>query len=250
MSDFDRNYARTVPMDRADMSVDAGLRSFMLGVYNKLAGGLALSAALAWTTAFFEPVRNMLFTPTGGATGLGMVVSFAPLAVLLFGMGAARTARGASTIYWLLTALIGASLGYVFLRYNLGAVFTAFLSTAVAFGALSLFGYTTKKDISGWGSFLMMGLVGVIAVMLISFVASMLGFGFMTNALYLILNAVIVLIFAGFMAYDTQRLKMMYYQIAGDVEAMGVATSMGALSLYLSIINMFQALLAIFGNRN
>ena len=250
MSDFDRNYARTVPVDRADMSVDAGLRSFMLGVYNKLGLGLLLSGALAWTTAYFEPVRNMLFTANGGATGLGLAVTFAPLAIILFGMGAARTSRGASVIYWLLTGLIGASMGYVFLRYNLGSVFTAFLATAVAFGGLSLWGYTTKRDISGWGSFLFMGLIGVIGVMLISMVASLLGFGFMNGALSLIMNVVIVLIFAGFMAFDTQRLKMMYYEIAGDAEAIGVATSMGALSLYLNIINMFQALLAIFGNRN
>jgi uncharacterized protein len=243
MSDFDRNYARTVPADRADMSVDAGLRSFMLGVYNKLAIGVAISGALAWITGTFPPVRDMLFTPSGGSTMLGMVVAFAPLGVLLFGMGAARTARGASVIYWLLVSLIGASLGYVFVRYGLGSISTAFLSTAVAFGGLSLWGYTTKKNISGWGSFLFIGLIGVI-------VASLLNIFLKSPALYFVINAAVVLVFAGFMAFDTQRLKMMYYQIAGDREAMGVATSMGALSLYLNIINMFQAILALFGSRD
>jgi len=248
MSDFNRSHARSIPVDRADMSVDAGLRSFMLGVYNKLGLGLLLSGALAWATGL-GPLAGLLMDANGRNTTLGWVVSLAPLGIILFGMGAARSARGASVMYWLLTALIGASLGRVFVMYNLGSVFTAFLATAVAFGALSRFGYTTKKDISGWGTFLFMGLIGVIGVMLISMVLSLFGVQMMGGALFFILNAAIVLIFAGFMAFDTQRLKMMYYEIAGDAEAMSVATSMGALSLYLNIINMFQALLALFGNR-
>ena len=249
MSDLDRNYSRAIPADRADMSVDAGLRSFMLGVYNKLAGGLVLSGALAWVTAYVDPVRDMLFktsAATGGFAGYtiaGYIVVFAPLAVILFGMGAARSAKGASTLYWTLVALIGASLGTVFLVYNLGSISTAFLSTAVAFGSLSLWGYTTKKDISGWGSFLMIGMVGII-------IASLANMFFKSPAMYFVINAVVVLVFAGLTAYDTQRLKLTYYGLRGDVEAIGAATSMGALSLYLNFINMFQALLALFGNRN
>lgn len=250
MSDFNRNHARAVPMDRADMSVDAGLRSFMLGVYNKLGLGLVLTAALAWATGL-GPLSGLLFSRATGVTALGWVVTLAPLGIILFGMGFARTARGASIMYWLLTSLIGASMGTIFIRYNLDSISLAFLSTAVAFGGLSLFGYTTKKDLTGLGTFMMMGLIGVIGLSLISMVAGMLGFGFMNSGLSFMINIAVVVIFAGFMAYDTQRLKMMYYQVAGDVEAMGVATSMGALSLYLNIINMFQALLAIFGgNRN
>ena len=248
MSDYDRNYASAIPADRADMSVDAGLRSFMLGVYNKLALGLVLSGALAWVTSSVEPVRDLLFkTTAGGAfagyTIPGYIVVFAPLAVILFGMGAARSAKGATALYWTVVSLIGASMGTVFLVYNLGSISTAFLSTSVAFGSLSLWGYTTKKDISGWGSFLMIGVVGII-------IASIANMFFKSPAFYYVINAVVVLLFAGLTAYDTQRLKLTYYGLRDDVEALGAATSMGALSLYLNFINMFQALLALFGNRN
>ncbi len=250
MSDFNRGYARTVPADRADMSVDAGLRSFMLGVYNKVALGLVLSAALAWVTSQVAPVRDLLYvvTPDGrlaGMTVLGMIVAFAPLAVLLFSMFAMRKAspKSASILYWVVVSLIGASLGVLGLVYTGASLFSTFLITATAFGALSLFGYTTKKNLTGFGSFLMIGLVGLLLAMLVNvFIQS--------SMMAFIISAAGVLIFAGLIAYDTQRLKMQYYELAGDSTAMGVATSYAALNLYLDFINLFRFLLYFLGVRN
>src|SRR5436189_4273670 len=160
MSDFNRGYS--VPTDRADMSVDAGLRSFMLGVYNKMSLGLVLSAALAWLTGAYPPVRDLMFQVSGNRIGysvIGMVVAFAPLAVLLFSGFAIKnqTPRTAGIVYWTVVSLIGASLGVLMLRYTGGSIASTFLITASAFGALSLVGYTTKKDLTGFGSFLIMG---------------------------------------------------------------------------------------------
>lgn len=247
MSDFNRGYARPIPTDRADMSVDAGLRSFMLGVYNKVALGLVLSAALAYLTGSFAPVRDMMFTVANGRVGysiFGMVVAFAPLAVILFSGFALKnvTPKAAAATYWTIVTLIGASLGVVVLRYTGESIGSTFLLTATAFGGLSLVGYTTKKDLTGMGSFLIMGLWGLIGASLINI--------FLHNSMMaFVVNVLGVLIFAGLIAYDTQRLKMTYYQLEGNDAGKSVATSYGALSLYLDFINLFQFLLAFFGNR-
>ena len=247
MSDFNRDYARSIPADRADMSVDVGLRSFMLGVYNKVALGLVLSAGLAFLTSSFAPVRDLMFTVANGRVGysiLGMVIAFAPLAVILFGSFAMKkaTPKTAGILYWTIVSLIGASLGVVVLRYTGTSIASTFLLTATAFGALSLFGYTTKKDMTAFGSFLIMGVWGLLGASLINM---FLGNGMMA----MIINGLGVFIFAGLIAYDTQRLKMQYYELGGDQAAMGVATSWGALSLYLDFINLFQFLLAFMGDR-
>ncbi|HEX5378842.1 MAG TPA: Bax inhibitor-1/YccA family protein [Phenylobacterium sp.] len=249
MSDFNRGYARTVPADRADMSVDAGLRSFMLGVYNKVALGLVLSAALAFLTGAYPPVRDLMFraTPDGRFAGfslIGMVVSFAPLVILLGSGFAMRnpTARSAGILYWTIVSLIGASLGVVVLVYTGASIASTFLITAAAFGGLSLVGYTTKKDLTGFGTFLIMGVFGLLIASLVNMFLHLAAIAFIVNILG-------VLIFAGLIAYDTQRLKMSYYQLGGDTQAMGVATSYGALSLYINFINLFQFLLQFLGNR-
>lgn len=247
MSDFNRDFARTIPADRADMSVDVGLRSFMLGVYNKVALGLVLSGGLAFVTSSVPAVRDMMFTVANGRVGyslLGMVIAFAPLAVILFAGFVLKNAtpRTAGAIYWTIVSLIGASLGVVVLRYTGTSIASTFLLTATAFGALSLVGYTTKKDLTAFGSFLIIGAWGLIGAMLINmFVAS--------SMMAFIINALGVLIFAGLIAFDTQRLKMQYYELGGNQAAMGVATNWGALSLYLNFINLFQFLLAFLGDR-
>ncbi|HEX3699401.1 MAG TPA: Bax inhibitor-1/YccA family protein [Phenylobacterium sp.] len=247
MSDFNRGYARSVPTDRADMSVDAGLRAFMLGVYNKMALGLLLSAGLAWLTGSFAPVRDMMFTVAQGRvgyTGIGMLVAFAPLAVILFSAFAIRnqSPRAANITYWAVVSLIGASFGVLVLRYTGASIASTFLITAAAFGGLSLVGYTTKRDLTGLGSFLIMGVWGLVIAMLVSMFWHPAGFS-------LIISALGVLIFAGLTAYDTQRLKLTYYHLGGDQTAMSVATSYGALSLYLDFINLFQFLLQFLGSR-
>ncbi len=252
MSDFRNGFTNVAPAS-ADMSVDAGLRSFMLGVYNKVALGLLVSAALAWITGSYPPVRDLLYAtqvfPDGvlritGFTILGMIVAFAPLVVLLGSNFVMKnpTAASAGGLYWLIVALIGASMGTVVLMYTGASVVSTFLITAAAFGALSLWGYTTKKDLSGFGSFLIIGVIGLI-------IASLVNMFLQNGLMQLIISAVGVLLFAGLTAYDTQRLKMTYYQLGGNQQAMGVATSYGALSLYINFINMFQFMLALFGGR-
>jgi uncharacterized protein len=247
MSDLNRGYARTVPADRVDMSVDAGLRSFMLGVYNKVALGLVLSAALAYLTGQFAPIRDLLYIQTARGYGMtlpGMIIAYAPLAVVLFGMFGMRNAtpRSSGVYYWTLVSLLGAGLGGITLVYTGASIATTFLITATAFGGLSLFGYTTKKDLTGFGSFLMVGLIGLVVAMLVNM--------FLHNSMMdFIISIIGVLIFAGLIAWDTQRLKMTYYDLGGDQAAMGVATNFGALSLYLDFLNLFMFLLRLFGDR-
>jgi uncharacterized protein len=249
MSDYNRGSTRAIPAGHADMAVDAGLRAFMLGVYNKLALGLVLSAALAWITVDFAPVTSLLYvtTPDGrlvGFTMLGTILRFAPLAVLLFAMFGMKnpSPRSAGVLYWTIVSLIGAGLGVWLLMYTGASVATTFLITAASFGALSLVGYTTKKDLSGFGSFLIMGLFGLV-------IASLVNMFLQSSAMGFIISIVGVLIFAGLIAYDTQRLKMTYYELGGDQAAMGVATNYGALSLYLDFINLFQFLMSLLGAR-
>lgn len=246
MSDFRNGYS--IPAN-ADMSVDAGLRSFMLGVYNKLALGLVVAGALAWVVGNVPAVTSLLYvqTATGlSMTVLGMVLQFLPL-VLIFGsmfFMKNPTAGGTSLLYWAVVSSMGASLGWVFLRYTGSSVASTFFITAAAFGGLSLFGYTTKKDLSGFGSFLIMAVIGLV-------IASIVNMFLGSSMLYWIITYAGVLIFSGLIAYDTQRLKMTYYAIGGDRNAMGVATSFGALNLFIDFVNLFLFLLRIFGgNRN
>jgi uncharacterized protein len=245
MSDFDRGLATPTTASAPDMAVDSGLRSFMLGVYNKVALGLVLSGALAYVTGNVPAVRDLLWQTDAmgrrGFTILGMVIAFAPIGILLFqGFARKQSPRSAGIMYWAIVALIGASMGSIFLLYSLPGIAQTFLVTAVAFGGLSLVGYTTKRDLTAMGSFLIMGLWGLI-------VASLLSFFFHSPALVFAINAIGVLIFAGLIAADTQRLKMMYYQLGGDQAAMSVATSWGALNLYLDFINLFRFLLYFMG---
>jgi FtsH-binding integral membrane protein len=241
----DRGFTRSIPAS-LDMSVDAGLRSFMLGVYNKVGLGLVWSAMLAFLTGTYAPVRDLMFRVSDngaiGYTGLGMVVAFAPLAVLLIGGFAMRnpTARSAGAIYWTVVTLMGASLGIVALAYTGASIFSTFLITASAFGALSLVGYVTKRDLTAMGSFMIVGLFGII-------IASLVNMFLHSSGMAFIINVLGVLIFSGLIAYDTQRLKMTYYQLGGNESAMGVATSYGALTLYLDFINLFMFLLRLFG---
>jgi len=249
MSDFNRGFAR--PFSRpTDMSVDTGLRAFMLGVYNKVALGLVLSGALAWVTSH-HPVVDYLFrvvqTPYGqqvGYTPIGMALAFAPLLILLGSSFFMRTAtpQNSGVLYWSIVALLGASLGVDVLRFTGESVATTFFVTAAGFGALSLFGYTTKRDLAPVGSFLIVGLFGII-------IASLVNMFLHSSMLAFVVSVLGVLIFAGLIAWDTQRLKATYYHVGGDSAAMGVATNYGALSLYLDFINLFQFLLMFMGNR-
>ena len=241
---FESNRLNT-PVNPADMdmAVNQGLRSFMLGVYNKMAIGLLLTAGISYAMATIVPASVLAVVYTAP---LVWVVMFAPLAILLISSFAMRkpSPLGANLVYWSVVSLIGVSMGLIIMTYlrqpdGMEIIAKAFLTTAIAFGGLSLWGYTTKKDLSGWGTFLIMGVVGIIVASILNM------FLFQSSMMHMIISVVGLLIFAGLTAYDTQRLKRMYYSIQGDVRAMSVATTYGALSLYLDFVNMFQFLLAL-----
>jgi hypothetical protein len=249
MTDFNRSAPRAALPAGADMAHDAGLRGFMIGVYNKVALGLVLSGAIAYLTSSVPAIRDLLFVVDGagrlaGVTPLGMIVAFAPLIILLgaaFGMRE-PSPRSSGWLYWGIVSLIGASLGVVVLRYTGQSVATTFFVTAAGFGALSLFGYTTRRDLGPVGSFLIVGLFGLI-------IASIVNIFVRSNAVAFVISAAGVLIFAGLIAYDTQRLKLTYYALGADQAARGVATNYGALTLYINFINLFQFLLHFMGQR-
>jgi uncharacterized protein len=245
MSDFNRGLTPPTSVV-TDLSVDEGLRAFMLGVYTKVGLGLVLSAALAYVTGTVPQVQQYLFSrdETGriGLTILGMIVMWAPLAIILFQTFIRRSAtpQSAAFTYWAIVALIGASFGIWFLVYPVANIVQTFLVTAIAFGGLSLVGYTTKRNLTGMGNFLLMGLMGLI-------VASLAMFFFHSPALWFAINLLGVLIFAGLIAANTQQMKLTYHQVGGDAAAMNVATSQGALILYLDFINLFRFLLYFMG---
>lgn len=244
MSDFRNGYS-TAPAT-ADMSVDAGLRSFMLGVYNKLALGLVVAGILAYVTGNVPAVQELLFARNAdgriGLTMLGMIVQFSPLVMLFGSMFFMKnpTAGGVNLLYWAVVGTIGAGMGILFLRYTGESIASTFFVTAAAFGGLSLFGYTTKKDMSGMGSFLIMGVIGLVIAMVVNMFPQ-------SGVMALIISGIGVLIFSALIAFDTQRLKMTYYSLGGDQAAMGVATGFGALSLFINFVNLFQFLLMFLG---
>ncbi len=254
MNDF--NFARTgqMPAGAMDASVDAGLRKFMLGVFNKMGLGLALTAGIAYIF-YATPLINLFFATNaaGQVTGLSIfyyVVAFGPLAIL-FGSAFLMknpSPAGANVVYWSVVALIGASMGLLLTVYGgrpdgMITVAKAFLTTAIAFGGLSLWGYTTKKDLTGWGNFLIMGVIGLI-------VASIVNMFLASSLMSFIISLAGVGIFAALTAFDTQRLKFQYYELGGDQRAMSVATTYGALSLYINFINMFQFILALMSSND
>ena len=243
---------------RTDAQVDQGLRAFMLGVYNNMILGLAVSALvalgvnkLAVTTDQSQAVAkmgNQLLTSFGRTlytTPLMWVVALAPLAFIFFfsfrmEKMSAATAR---TTFLAFAAVMGASLSTVLLRYTGASVTQTFFVTAAAFGGLSLYGYTTQRSLSGMGSFLMMGLIGLL-------LAGLVNIFLQSPALQFAISGIGVLIFAGLTAYDTQKLKEMYLYGNYDSETAAKVSVYGALTLYLDFINMFQFLLAFMGNRN
>ncbi|WP_339914296.1 Bax inhibitor-1/YccA family protein [uncultured Brevundimonas sp.] len=245
MNDFRNGFSRPVPAT-ADMAVDSGLRAFMLGVYNKLALGLVVAGALAYVTGNVPEVQALLFQQAAdgriGLTMLGMVVQFSPLVMLFGSMFFMKnpTAGGVNLLYWGVVATIGAGMGVLFLIYTGTSIATTFFVTAAAFGGLSLFGYTTKKDMSGMGTFLIMGVIGLVIAMVVNMFLQ-------SGVMALVISGLGVLIFSGLIAYDTQRLKMTYYQLGGNEAAMGVATGFGALSLFINFVNLFQFLLMFMG---
>jgi uncharacterized protein len=231
----------------SQVQIDQGLRSYMLRVYNYMGAGLAITGAAAYGTFHAAVDAAGALTPFGNAifvSPLKWALILAPLAMVMFLSFRIEkmSVSAAQTTFWAYAALVGVSFGSLGLIYTAGSIAQVFFITAGAFGALSLFGYTTKRDLTGLGSFLFMGLIGLI-------IASLVNLYFQNGMMSLILSAVSVLIFTGLTAYDTQQIKEMYYE-ADDVATIGRKAIMGALRLYLDFINLFLSLLRLFGNRN
>ncbi len=241
-------------------AIDEGLRAHMNKVYGTMSVGMLITFAAAWAISGLavtsDPAgataalrEGQYLTDLGYAlyaSPLKWVIMFAPLA-FIFGFGAGINRMSAATaqlVFYAFAFVMGLSISSIFLVYTGASIIQVFLATSVAFAGLSLWGYTTKKDISAWGSFLIMGVIGLIVVSIINiFIQS--------PAMAFAISAIGVLIFAGLTAYDTQRIKTEYIAHAqhGDSEWLGKAAIMGALNLYLNFINMFMFLLQLFGSR-
>lgn len=217
---------------------DAGLRSYMLGVYNTMASGVLLTGIVALSLAATGVAASLFAHPI-----LRWVAIFAPLImIMVMGFKAQKmSTAGMKTFFYAFAGVMGISMSVIPLIYSGTSIATTFFATAIAFLSLSFYGYTTKKDLSGLGTFFMMGLVGLIVVMIANFFIQ-------STALSLAISAIGVLLFAGLTAYDTQKIKSMYAHVAGT-DMMGKTVIMGALTLYLDFINMFQFLLSFLGNR-
>jgi len=239
-----RSYQARPAGVRVEAEIDQGLRAYMLKVYNLMALGLAITGLAAWG-AF-----NAAVTPTGELTAFGQliyasafrwVVILAPLAVVFFLSFRVHkmSVSAAQTTFWAYAALVGLSLSTIFLVYTGTSIVRTFFITAASFGALSLWGYTTRRDLTGMGSFLIMGLFGLIIAMLVNLFLQ-------SSALQFAISAIGVLIFAGLTAYDTQKIKEMYFE-GDDVLVAGRKAIMGALTLYLDFINLFMFMLQFLG---
>ncbi|MBM3527749.1 MAG: Bax inhibitor-1/YccA family protein [Alphaproteobacteria bacterium] len=270
MSDYDRSVANAQigqTMGRT-VAVDEGLRAYMLHIYNYMVLGLAITGLAALGVYMLSVTGDisqaakitrggaevaaripggMFLTPVGHTifvSPLKWVIMLSPLALvflLSFGIERLRPAM-AQILFWIFAALMGLSLGSIFLVFTHTSIVRVFFITAASFGALSLWGYTTQRDLSGWGSFLIMGLFGVILASLVNlFMAS--------SALQFVISVVGVMVFAGLTAWDTQRLKTEYLYGAMDGETAERSAILGALSLYLNFINLFTLLLQLLGQR-
>jgi FtsH-binding integral membrane protein len=240
---------RMTGVDAATVSVphatrDAGLRSYMLSVYNYMASGVLLTGIVALLFANSSLINLIVNPATGQATPLFWVVLFAPLGLVMWlSWGINRMSAGtAQALFWGYAGLIGVQFSSLFLVYTGVSIAQTFFAVAAAFLGLSVYGYTTKRDLSGMGSFLIMGVVGI-------FVALLINLFLRSPALDLAISAIGVLIFAGLVAYDTQKIKSIYFTVAGQGEAMAKSAVIGALNLYIDFINMFLFLLRFMGDR-
>ena len=224
------------------LRIDEGLRAHMNKVYGLMSVAMVVTGIVAYTVSSNAQLMQAIF-----GSPLRWVVMFAPL-VVVFGFSAMINRMSYATaqaVFFVYAALMGLSLSFIFLAYTGISIAQVFLVTAITFGGLSLYGYTTKRDLSGMGTFMMMGVIGLI-------VASVVNIFLQSSAVMFAVSVLGVLIFAGLTAYDTQNIKSMYVQMAqgGDREWLGKSAIMGALQLYLDFLNMFMFLLQLMGNRN
>jgi FtsH-binding integral membrane protein len=247
-----QGWGRSAAVDQA--AIDEGLRGYMLRVYNWMASGLLLTGIVAFLIAHNPAISELFYTtvrtPRGLATAptiLGWVAMFAPLAfILVLSFGINRMSKTtAQAMFWLFAAVMGASLSNIFVIYTKSSIASTFFVCAAMFAAMSLIGYTTKRDLTKMGSFMLMGLIGIILASLVNiFLAS--------PALAFVISVLGVVIFCGLTAWDTQRIKNDYIEFAyaEGTEQAGKRSVMDALALYLNFINLFQFLLQFMGARN
>ncbi|UFW46329.1 MULTISPECIES: Bax inhibitor-1/YccA family protein [Bradyrhizobium] len=235
--DFDARKSRGAGFPPSVAEIDAGLRAHMQRVYGYMAGGLALTGLVAYLAAASGFYQSIAATP------LIWLVMLAPLGfVLVLSFGIQRMAAGtAMLLFWLYAAVMGLSLGGIFLVFTGESIARVFFITAATFGAMSLYGYTTRSDLSRFGSFLMMGLIGIV-------IASLVNIFLGSSALQFAISIIGVIVFVGLTAYDTQRIKEMYLE-SDTGEMAGKKAVLGALALYLDFINLFMMLLQLFGQR-
>ncbi len=234
--DLDRRYMTRAEAEAAE--IDVGLRRYMLQVYNYMASGLALTGIVAYVVANTPALFNAIY-----GTPLMWVVFLAPLGFIFFLSAKMRTMSFATaqTVFWLFAGVMGLSLASIFVVYTQTSIARVFFITAGMFGAMSLYGYTTKKDLSGWGSLLFMGLFGIIIAMVVNIFLQ-------SSALQFAISVIGVIVFTGLTAYDTQKIKEIY--LVSDSEAVqGKKAIMGAVRLYLDFINLFIMLMHLLGSR-
>jgi FtsH-binding integral membrane protein len=255
MSDFDRNFAAARPGYRTDqVAIDAGLRAYMIRVYNYMTAGVALTGLVAWFAyqAAGGDSIHIVGNSISGLTAFGHAIFGSPLMwlfvlaplglVMVLSFGINRlSASSALTLFFVYAGLLGLSLASIFLAYTGQSITRVFFISAGTFGAMSLYGYTTKRDLTAVGSFMFMGLIGIV-------IASLVNMIWPSGALSLAISVIGVIVFVGLTAYDTQSIKEMY-DVHDDGTIAGRKAVMGALSLYLDFINMFMMLLRLFGDR-
>ncbi len=244
-------HSTTARSSASEAIIDQGLRSYMLKVYNYMGSALLLTGFIALLTFKFAAVTGpngelLGLTQLGNSlynSGLAWVVMLAPLGVVFYmSFGIKKmSASKAQTVFWIFASLMGLSLSSIFIAYTGTSITRVFFITAGTFGAMSIYGYTTKRDLTKFGSFLMMGLIGII-------IASLVNIFMKSTMMYFIISILGVLIFVGLTAYDTQKIKNMYL-VSDSGELMGKKAVMGALTLYLDFINLFIMLLRLFGQR-
>lgn len=232
---------RTVHQSRG-ASYDQGLRSYMIGVFNNMFVALLITGIMAFIT-ISTPLIGLFFSPTGGMSGFGWLVTLAPLAFVFFFSYKLMTVdvNTARLMLWVYSALMGLSLSPIFLAYTAESVTRVFFITASMFAGMSIWGYTTKRDLTGMGSFLIMGIIGII-------IASLVNIFMQSSAMHFVISFLSVIIFTGLTAYDVQKIARIY-QVAPAGELRDKAAIQGALSLYLDFINLFLSMLRLFGDR-
>ncbi len=235
------------PAEAAAAEIDVGLREYMLRVYNYMASGLTLTGIIAYMSANTPAILSLLYTtsPEGflQPTMLAWIAMLSPLGfVLALSFGINRMSPSmAQAVFWGFSAVMGLSLAHIFLSYTGTSIARVFFITSGTFAGMSLYGYTTKRDLTGLGSFMFMGLIGII-------IASIVNMFLQSSAMHFVISVIGVLVFVGLTAYDTQKIKNMYSEIDSADTATKKAI-MGALTLYLDFINLFLMLLRLFGER-